>query len=100
MNLRRIEENIFRSLMLIATLLVVGSLAFILVVIFVKGLPALSLNMLIQTPQGGYYLGKEGGILNAILGSLVLGLGATFLAALISLPLVFYLNLYLKKKSK
>jgi phosphate transport system permease protein len=99
MDLRRIEENIFHSLMLIATILVVGSLAFILVVIFLKGLPALSLNMLIQTPRGGYYLGKEGGILNAILGSLVLGLGATLLAVLVSLPIVFYLNIYLPKTS-
>ncbi|HUT83891.1 MAG TPA: phosphate ABC transporter permease, partial [Thermodesulfobacteriota bacterium] len=80
MNWRKVEENIFRGLMLLSTVIVVGSLAFILVIIFLKGLPALSLNMLIQTPKGGYYLGKEGGILNAILGSLVLGIGATLLA--------------------
>ena len=97
---RKIEENIFKGLMLLSTLVVVGSLVLILATIFLKGFPALNLKMLIQTPKGGYYLGKEGGILNAILGSLVLGLGATFLAALISLPLVFYLNLYLKRKSR
>jgi phosphate transport system permease protein len=72
----------------------------ILITVFSKGLPALNLDMLIKTPKGGYYLGKEGGILNAILGSIVLGIGATFLAFLISLPLVFYLNLYLKKNSR
>jgi len=97
---RKIEENIFKGLMLLSTLVVVGSLVLILATIFLKGFPALNLKMLIQTPKGGYYLGKEGGILNAILGSLILGLGATFLAALVSLPLVFYLNLYLKRKLK
>jgi len=97
---RKLEENIFKTLMLFSTSLVVGSLIIILVTIFLKGLPALNLDMLIKTPKGGYYLGKEGGILNAILGSIVLGMGATFLALLVSLPLVFYLNLYLKKNSR
>jgi phosphate transport system permease protein len=56
--------------------------------------------MLTKTPKGGYYLGKEGGILNAILGSIILGLGAVSLAFIISLPLVFYLNVYLKRNSR
>jgi len=100
MDKRKIEENIFKILMIFSTSIVVGSLILILVTIFLKGFPALNLDMLIKTPKGGYYLGKEGGILNAILGSIVLGIGATFLALLISLPLVFYLNLYLKKNSR
>lgn len=100
MDKRQVEENIFKGLMIFSTLVVVGSLVLILVTIFLKGFPALNLDMLIKTPKGGYYLGKEGGILNAILGSIVLGIGATFLALLISLPLVFYLNLYLKRNSK
>jgi len=79
---------------------ILGSLALILLTIFFKGIKAFNLNMLIKTPKGGYYLGKEGGILNAILGSLVLVSGATILALLVSLPLVFYLNLYLGKKSR
>jgi len=97
---RKLEENIFKSLMIFSTLIVVGSLGVILFTIVIKGLPALNLNMLTKTPKGGYYLGKEGGILNAILGSLVLGIFSTFLAFLVSLPVVFYLNLYLKKNSK
>lgn len=100
MNKRKIEENIFRCLMILSTLVVVGSLALILVTIFLKGFPSLNLDMLIKTPKGGYYIGKEGGILNAILGSIILGIGATFLALIVSLPLVFYLNLYLRKKSR
>ncbi|MEK7398082.1 MAG: phosphate ABC transporter permease PstA [Candidatus Poribacteria bacterium] len=98
--LRKFEESIFKILMIFSTFVVFGSLVFILVTIFLKGFPALSLDMLIKTPKGGYYLGKEGGILNAILGSIVLGIGATFLAMLISLPIAFYLNLYLRKNSR
>lgn len=100
MDKRKLEENIFKALMLLALIVVAGSLIFILATIIIKGGAALSLAMLIKTPQGGYYLGKEGGILNAILGSIVLGIGATILALFISLPLVFYLNLYLKKNSR
>lgn len=100
MDKRNIEENVFRFLMLSSAFIVVGSLVFILATVFIKGFPALSLDMLIKTPKGGYYLGKGGGILNAILGSLILGIGATLLALLISAPVAFYLNLYLKKNSK
>ena len=100
MERRRVEEKFFEVLMALSTVLVAGSLLLILGTIFVKGVGALSLEMLIKTPQGGYYIGKSGGILNAILGSLVLGLGATFLAIFISLPLAFYLNLYLGRNSR
>lgn len=100
MDKRKLEENIFKVLMLFSAFIVVGSLILIIATIFLKGFPALNLNMLIKTPQGGYYLGREGGILNAILGSIILGIGATFLALLVSLPVAFYLNLYLAKNSK
>ena len=99
-NGRALEENIFKALMFSSTFIVLGSLGLILITIFVKGLPALSWEMLTQVPQGGYYIGKGGGILNAILGSLVLGIGATLMSAVVSIPLAFYLNLYLKRKSK
>ena len=54
-------------------------------------------EMITQTPKGGYYLGKDGGILNAIVGSLLLASGATLLATVISLPIVFYINVYCRK---
>ncbi|MGQ9618513.1 MAG: hypothetical protein ACUVUG_06075 [Candidatus Aminicenantia bacterium] len=44
--------------------------------------------MLTQTPKGGYYIGKGGGILNAISGSFILGIGSTSLSFLISLPVI------------
>lgn len=94
---RRIEEGFFRALMILASTLVAASLGFILVTILVKGLPALSLAILTQVPQGGYYLGKEGGILNAILGSLYLAGGGTLVALLIGLPLALFLHAYARR---
>jgi phosphate transport system permease protein len=100
MKWRFVEERIFRALMVAATALVVGTLALILATIFVKGFRALSFEMLFRTPRGGYYLGGGGGIANAIVGSLVLAAGATLLALLISVPLVLYLNVYLRRASR
>ncbi|MBE0460540.1 MAG: phosphate ABC transporter permease PstA [Candidatus Aminicenantes bacterium] len=100
MDRRKIEENIFKSLMLASTFIILSSLVIILITVIVNGLPAMNLAMITQTPKGGYYLGKEGGILNAIIGSLYLAGGATFLAILISLPVVLYLNVYAKKGSR
>ncbi len=96
---RHIEERIFKFLMMVSTVIVAGSLLVIVGTIVVKSLPALRPSMLFQTPKGGYYLGKEGGILNAIVGSLYLATGATLLAVVVGLPIVLYLNLYLKKSS-
>ncbi|MDI6808688.1 MAG: phosphate ABC transporter permease PstA [Candidatus Eisenbacteria bacterium] len=96
---RKIEENIFKTLMVVSTGVVIGCLLLIVGAIIVKSLPALKLSMITQTPKGGYYLGKEGGILNAIIGSLYLASGATLLALLLSLPIVLFLNLYAKKTS-
>ena len=91
---KRLEERIFLTLMIASMVIVVGSLVLILATVVAKGLPALNLAMLTQVPQGGYYLGKEGGILNAITGSLALAGGATLLSFFISLPVVLYLQLF------
>ncbi|HET7375562.1 MAG TPA: phosphate ABC transporter permease PstA, partial [Anaerolineae bacterium] len=95
---RHIEENIFKVLMIGSFWLVAGSLGLILLTVIVKGLPGLTLEMLTQSPKGGFYLGKEGGILNAIVGSLYLAGGATILALIISLPIVLYLTVYARKE--
>jgi phosphate transport system permease protein len=94
LNRRRIEESFFKSLMIGSMMLVLGSLMLILGTVVWRGLPGLNLGMVTQPPQGGYYLGREGGILNAIIGSLYLATGATALALAASLPIALYLNLY------
>lgn len=97
---RQLEEKIFKTLMALATVMILGSLLLILLTVFLKGLPALSWEMLTQTPEGGYYLGGGGGILNAMAGSILLGVASTLLAMMVSLPIAFYLNLYLTRKSR
>lgn len=94
---RKAKEKAFRFAGLAATLLIAGSLIIILGTIVWKSLPALSLRMVTKTPTSGYYLGGEGGILNAIVGSILLGLGATVLAAFFSLPIALWLNVYKPK---
>ena len=86
------EEKVFKTLMVAATLVILGSLLAVICVVLFKGVRALSLSMITQTPKGGYYLGKEGGILNAIIGSLYLAFGATSCSLLLSLPIAFYLQ--------
>ena len=98
--LRKRTELFFRVLVTVSAAIVLLSLLLILGTILWKSIPALSLSMLTKTPKGGFYLGKEGGILNAIVGSLDLALGATALAFLLSLPLVLYLNVYKGRTSK
>jgi len=92
MELRRIEESIFKVLMILSLMIVVGSLLGVIGTIIWKGLPALNIDMLTNTAQGGYYLGKGGGILNAIIGSLYLAIGGTILAFFLSIGIAFYLQ--------
>ena len=92
MDKRVLEEKFFLVLMLAATFIVVGSLFTLFLVVILKGAPALSLSMITETPKGGYYLGKEGGVLNAIVGSLCLGAGATILAIIIAFPVALFLQ--------
>lgn len=85
--------------MRIATLVILGSLVMIFIAIIKRGLPAMSWDMLTQVPGGGFYIGKEGGLLNAIAGSVFLVIGSTILGLAISIPVVVYINIYLPKKS-
>jgi phosphate transport system permease protein len=95
----QVEEGFFKLLMLLSFLVVATSLGLILMTVIIKGLPSLNLAMITQTPKGGYYLGKEGGILNAIVGSIYLAGGATILALIISLPISLYLGTYIRRSS-
>ncbi len=92
MKARKIEESIVKVIMIISLVLVMAVLAGIILVIILKGFPALSLKMIIETPKGGYYLGKEGGIANAIVGSIYLAFGASILSILLSLPIALGLQ--------
>jgi phosphate transport system permease protein len=90
----RLVETLMKGLMIFSGVAVLGSLFMILGTIIWRGLPALNLAMLTQTSKGGYSLGKEGGIANAIVGSLYLAIGGTAVAMVISLPIALYLQIY------
>lgn len=89
---RELEERFFRILGLMSISVIILSFLIIILTVVVKGLPAMNIEMITQSPKGGFYLGKEGGILNAILGSLYLAAGSTILAFIISLPTALFLQ--------
>ena len=93
------EENFFilcmwLSFVLICAvmLLIIGSLAY-------KGISSLSIEILTEPARGGFYLGGGGGILHAIIGSLYVAGGGSVIALFFSIPMVIFLNVYLKKDS-
>jgi len=94
---RHIVELVIKTIMRLALFIVAGALGLILWTIISRGLPSLSWEMVSQIPKGGYYMGKDGGILNAIIGSAYLATGGTVLAMLLSVPIALYLKAYLGK---
>ena len=98
-NIKYQEEIFFKVLMIISAAIIMGILVFIVGTILYKGVPALNWDMLTKLPGGGFYLGKEGGVLNAIVGSLYIILGSLVISLFLSVPLVMYINFYLPEKS-
>jgi phosphate transport system permease protein len=91
---RRLEAAVARGLMLGSVFLIAGCLAALLWSVLSRGVRALSWSMVSEIPGGGFYIGKGGGILNAILGSVYISLGSVILGLGISIPVVLYLNAY------
>ena len=98
--MKHLEEKIFKALMIFASVTILAVLLYILYVIISKGLPSLNWDMVSKIPSGGFYLGKDGGILNAILGSLFLIAGSVLISMVISLPVALYINFVKRKDSK
>lgn len=92
---RHLIETVMKAAMRASLFVVAGSLGLILWTILSRGLPALTLDMITRVPEGGFYMGKEGGVLNAIMGSLYLAAGGTALAMVFSIPIALYLKTYL-----
>jgi phosphate transport system permease protein len=72
-------------------------LLLILGIITWRGIGGMSWDMISKPPEGSFYLGGGGGVLNAILGSVALATGATALAAVIAVPVVLYIHTYAGK---
>jgi len=99
MIMKYLEEKIFKVIMICAAMIILSVLVYIIGTVFYRGFPALSLDMVTKLPGGGFYLGKEGGVLNAIVGSLYIILGSLVISIFLSVPLVIYINFYLPAKS-
>jgi len=83
-----LEEMLIRLLMALATVVVLGFLLVILVDIARRGVSALSLSMLLELPRNA---GREGGLLNAIVGSLYISSLATLFSASVGIPAGLYI---------
>ena len=99
MIMKQYEEKVFKVIMIGAAMVILGVLLYILGTVLYKGLPSLSWDMITKLPGGGFYLGKEGGVVNAIVGSLYIIIGSLAISLLISVPLVMYINFYLPRNS-
>jgi phosphate transport system permease protein len=97
--MKYLEEKIFKVIMIFAAMIILGVLVYIIATVFYRGLPSLTLDMITKLPGGGFYLGKEGGVLNAIVGSIYIIIGSLTISILISVPLGMYINFYLPPKS-
>lgn len=97
---KKVKEFIAKSLMWVSMAVVFVFVVSVLWTIFSKGIKAMSWDMVSKLPGGGFYIGKEGGFLNAIVGSLMIVGASTLLGLLVSVPVVFFLNVYLTKGSR
>ena len=97
---KRIEEIVLKVLMWLAMGIVFAFVFSVIWTIFSRGVKAMSWDMITKLPGGGFYIGKEGGFLNAIVGSLYIVGASTLIGLLISIPVVFYLNVYKSKSSR
>lgn len=97
---KKIKEGVAKFCMWVAMFIVFGFVISVIWTIFSKGCKAMSWDMITKLPGGGFYIGKEGGFLNAIVGSLYIVGASTLLGLLVSIPVVFFMNVYLTKKSK
>ena len=92
-----IQEKVMQLLMILSSLLVLAFVVSIVLTILIKGVKSFSWEMLTQVPGKQWNIAPDGGFLNAILGSLMVVLPAMVLAAAVSIPVVFYMNLYLRR---
>ena len=95
-----VTEKVMKVLMLMAVFLVFSFLASIIWTIFVKGIGSISWEMVSKVPGKDWNVSNDGGFLNAIVGSLAVVLPSAILAACVSIPVVFYMNLYLRRGHK
>lgn len=98
-NSKFIEEKVVKALMWVAVSLVVLVVASIICTIFVKGFGSLSWDMVTKVPGRNWNTTDDGGFINAIWGSIIVVAPATLIAMVVSIPVVFYMNLYRRRSN-
>lgn len=98
-NSKFIEEKVVKALMWVAVSLVVLVVASIICTIFVKGFGSLSWDMVTKVPGRNWNTADDGGFVNAIWGSIIVVAPATLIAMVVSIPVVFYMNLYRRRSN-
>lgn len=98
--LKFVEERVARLLMWLSVAIVLFFVASVILSVMRRGVPVLTWDMVSSLPGGGFYIGKEGGFLNAIVGSAYIVGASTVLGLIVSIPVVFYMNVYLKPDSR
>ncbi|HHV06946.1 MAG TPA: ABC transporter permease subunit [Firmicutes bacterium] len=92
--MRKMENSrLFKLWMVVSTLIVLISVGFIIGYIVLNGIKSISLDFIISSPKG-LPLGSEGGILPAIVGSLLLMLIACGFASFLALATAIYVVFY------
>ncbi len=94
MNVHKLGQRAVVAVLGAATLLTLAVVAFIIGFVLEKGLPQVSLEFLLSNPRN---MGKEGGILPTIVGSLILPLMAIVLALPLGVGTAVYLSEYTRE---
>lgn len=98
-NSKFIEEKVVKALMWVSVSLVILVVASIICTIFVKGFGSLSWDMVTKVPGRNWNTADDGGFINAIWGSIIVVAPATLIAMVVSIPVVFYMNLYRRRSN-
>lgn len=98
-NSKFIEEKLVKALMWVSVSLVILVVASIICTIFVKGFGSLSWDMVTKVPGRNWNTTDDGGFINAIWGSIIVVAPATLIAMVVSIPVVFYMNLYRRRSN-
>ena len=95
-----VMEKIAKGFMIASIVVVFSMVASIIYTIFKRGFGCITWEMVSSVPKGGFYIGGEGGFLNATVGSVYIVLSSTVIGLIISIPIVFYLNVFKSQKSR
>ncbi|SCG81836.1 putative ABC transporter permease protein yqgI [Proteiniborus sp. DW1] len=93
----KIKSSLFNLWIILSTIIVLSSIAFIFIYIIKNGAGSINLEFILGKPKG-IPLGSEGGILPAIVGSLLLTLIACIFATVLAISTAIYVVFYCNSK--